>query len=132
MSIKPIINVFRCLKDLEVPHFHHELVYEALLMVIEYSHEKTEEVMCKLLHSLFSSVLITIDQMRAGFQRVYDQMVDICIDVPKAYLILERMVFRCRKAGIIDDDIVKKMPNKGRKRFVSEGDGGKEKVSSFW
>jgi len=122
----------RCLKDLEVPHFHHELVYEALVMVIEYSHEKTEEVMCKLLHSLFSSGLITIDQMRAGFHRVYDQMVDICIDVPKAYLILERMVFRCRKAGIIDDDIVKKMPSKGRKRFVSEGDGGKEKVSSFW
>ena len=132
MWIKPKMNASRCLKDLEVPHFHHELVYEALVMVIEYSHEKTEEVMCKLLHSLFSSGLITIDQMRAGFHRVYDQMVDIVIDVPKAYLILERMVFRCRKDGIIDDDIVKKMPSKGRKRFVSEGDGGKEKVSSFW
>ena len=49
-------------------------------MVIEYSHKKTEEVMCKLLHSLLSS-----------FQRVYDQIVDIFSDVPKTYLTLERM-----------------------------------------
>ena len=142
--------IFRCLKDLEVPHFHHELVYEALVMVIESSHEKTEEAMCKLLQSLFRSFVITIEQVRAGFQRVYDQMVDISIDVPQAYLILERWVLRCRQvrpqqnkvidwnllhpcqAGIINDDIVKKMPSRGRKRFVSEGDGGLIKDSSFW
>jgi len=123
----------RCLKDLEVPHFHHELVYEAVVMVIESSHEKTEEAMCKLLQSLFRSFVITIDQMRAGFQRCYDQMVDISIDVPQAYIILERWVLRCRQAGIINDDIVKKMPSRGRKRFVSEGDGGLIKDSSyFW
>jgi len=122
----------RCLKDLEVPHFHHELVYEAVVMVIESSHEKTEEAMCKLLGSLFRSFIITIEQMRAGFQRCYDQMVDISIDVPQAYIILERWVLRCRQAGIINDDIVKKMPSRGRKRFVSEGDGGLIKDSSFW
>jgi len=122
----------RCLKDLEVPHFHHELVYEAVVLVIESSHEKTEEAMCKLLQSLFRSFVITIEQMRAGFQRCYDQMVDISIDVPQAYLILERWVLRCRQAGIINDDILKKMPSRGRKRFVSEGDGGLIKDSSFW
>merc|ERR1712012_1137260 len=103
----------RCLKDLEVPHFHHELVYEAVVMVIESSHEKTEEAMCKLLGSLFRSFIISID-------------------VPQAYIILERWVLRCRQAGIINDDIVKKMPSRGRKRFVSEGDGGLIKDSSFW
>ena len=92
-----IANFCRCLKDLEVPHFHHELVYEAVVMVIESSHEKTEEAMCKLLQSLFRSFVITIDQMRAGFQRCYDQMVDISIDVPQAYIILERWVLRCRQ-----------------------------------
>jgi len=122
----------RCLKDLEVPHFHHELVYEAVVMVIESSHEKTEEAMCKLLQSLFRSFVITIEQVRVGFQRCYDQMVDISIDVPQAYLVLERWVLRCRQAGIINDDIVKKMPSRGRKRFVSEGDGGLIKDSSYW
>ena len=90
---------FRCLKDLEVPHFHHELVYEAVVMVIESSHEKTEEAMVKLLQSLFRSFVITIEQMRAGFQRCFDQMVDISIDVPQAYIILERWVLRCRQVS---------------------------------
>ena len=36
------------------------------------------------------------------------------------------------QAGIINDDIVKKMPSRGRKRFVSEGDGGLIKDTSFF
>jgi len=101
-------------------------------MVIESMHEKTEEAMCKLLQSLFRSFVITIDQMRAGFFRVYEEMAEISLDVPAAYLVLERFVVRCRQAGIINDDIVRKMPSRGRKRFVSEGDGGLIKDSSFW
>jgi len=126
-----VAEATRCLAELEVPHFHHELVYEAVVMVIESMHPKTEEAMVKLLQDLFRSFVITIEQMRAGFQRVFDQMVDISIDVPQAYVILERWVLRCRQAGIINDDIVKKMPARGRKRFVSEGDGGLIKDSAW-
>merc|ERR1711936_985186 len=113
----------RCLQELEVPHFHHELVYEAVVMVIE--------AMRKLLQALFRSFVITIDQMKNGFERVYDFMPEIAIDVPAAYTILERFVNRCRKAGLITDELVRKMPTRGRKRFVSEGDGGRVK-DSFW
>ena len=94
-----LLSFIRCLVDLEVPHFHHELVYEAIVLVIESSHEKTEEAMCKLLQSLFRSFVISIENLRAGFQRCYDQMVDISIDVPQAYNILERWVLRCRQVG---------------------------------
>jgi len=121
----------RCLQELEVPHFHHELVYEAVVIVIESMHEKTDEAMCKLLQSLFRSFVITIDQMRVGFERVYDFMPDITIDVPAAYAILERFVLRCRREGIITDELLRKMPTRGRKRFVSEGDGGRVK-DNFW
>merc|ERR1711879_200748 len=54
---------------------------------------------------------ITIDQMRAGFQRIYDMMGDISIVVPQAYMVLERFVLRCRSAGIINDEVVRKMPS---------------------
>merc|ERR1711936_153091 len=121
----------RCLMDLEVPHFHHELVYEAVVMVLESMHEKTDEAMCKLLQGLFRSFVITIDQMKNGFERVYDFMPEIAIDVPAAYTILERFVNRCRKAGLITDELVRKMPTRGRKRFVSEGDGGRVK-DNWW
>jgi len=121
----------RCLQELEVPHFHHELVYESVVMVIESMHEKTDEAMCKLLQALFRSFVITIDQMKNGFERVYDFMPEIAIDVPAAYTILERFVNRCRKSGLITDELVRKMPTRGRKRFVSEGDGGRVK-DNWW
>lgn len=83
--------------------------------------------------SIGVSFVISIKNLRAGFQRCYDQIVDISIDVPQAYNILDRWVLGCRQARIINDDIVKKMPCRGRKRFVSEGDGGLIKDSSyFW
>ena len=85
-----------------------------------------------MLQALLRSFVITIEQMWAGFQRVYDQMVDISIDVPQAYSVLERWVLRCRQAGINNDDILKKMPSRGRKKFVSEGDDGLIKDSSYW
>ena len=59
-----------------------------------------------------------------GIERIYDVMPDIVIDVPAAYNILERFVIRCKSAGILTDELVRKMPSRGRKRFVSEGDGG--------
>ncbi len=160
----------RCLMELEVPHFHHELVYEvslscntmdciqfrynrfqAVVMAIEAMHEKTEEAMCKLLKALFRSFVITIEQMKKvssipmncsgkrgqvfaqfqGFERVYDQMPEMQLDVPQAYVILERFVMRCKTAGFITDEMVKKMPSRGRKRFVSEGDGGVVKEYSW-
>ena len=68
-------------------------------MVLESMHEKTDEAMCKLLQLLFRSFVVTIEQMRAGFQRVYDQMVEISIDVPQAYIVLERWVLRCRQVN---------------------------------
>lgn len=117
----------RCLQELEVPHFHHELVYEAIVMVIEDMGDRAADLMCKLLKSLYASNIITPDQMKRGFSRVFDAMPDICIDVPPAYCVLEKIVTKCQHCGFVTDDIVRKMPSRGRKRFVSEGDGGRIK-----
>lgn len=120
----------RCIQELEVPHFHHELVYEALVMVIEDMRETAMDLMCKLFQILASSVIVTPDQMSRGFSRVYDEMPDICIDVPQAYTVLEKFILKGQTAGFLSDDIVKKMPSRGRKRFVSEGDGGAVKPNT--
>lgn len=121
----------RCLLELEVPHFHHELVYEAVVMTIEAINGHTEEMMCKLLKSLYAAIIITPDMMERGFLRVYEDMPDICLDVPLAYTVLERFVERCQKGGFLTDEVIKKMPSRGRKRFVSEGDGGRVKNHDF-
>jgi len=37
-----------------------------------------------------------------------------------------------RGLGVIDDELVRTMPERNRKRFVSEGDGGRLRVDFEW
>lgn len=53
-----------CLTDLEVPHFHHEFVYEALTKAIEDSKEQTVDKICSLLNYLFDCGILTVDQLK--------------------------------------------------------------------
>lgn len=54
----------RCLAELEVPHFHHELVFEAIVMAVEASNEETENSIVKLLKFFADTTIITTDQMK--------------------------------------------------------------------
>ncbi|XP_069601099.1 programmed cell death protein 4-like isoform X1 [Ranitomeya imitator] len=114
----------RCLQELEVPHFHHELVYEAVVMVLEGSAEGHVLKVVKLLKALWESGLITLDQMNRGFQRVYSELPDLTLDVPLAHNMMEKLVDLCYKEGVITQQLLDQCPSRGRKRFVSEGDGG--------
>ncbi|KAG8432006.1 hypothetical protein GDO86_020506 [Hymenochirus boettgeri] len=121
----------RCLQELEVPHFHHELVYEGILMVLEATGDSTFQMMLSLLGALWKSGVITLDQMKRGYERIYQEIPDINLDVPNAYSILERFVEEGYKSGIIPKQIRMQCPSRGRKRFVSEGDGGRLKSESY-
>ncbi|XP_010900949.1 programmed cell death protein 4a [Esox lucius] len=114
----------RCLRDLEVPHFHHELVYEAVVMVLESNGDTAIKMMCQLLKSFWKTGLITVDQMNRGFQRVYDELPEIYLDVPHAHTIMESFVDLCYQESVITKLLRDTCPSRGRKRFVSEGDGG--------
>lgn len=117
----------RSIKELEVPHFHHELIYEAIVMMLEALSEPTEEAICALFKSLDDTCLVTPEQMEQGFRRVYEDMTDIVLDIPLAYSILDRFVQRCQRADFLNETVIKDLPSRGRKRFVSEGDGGRIK-----
>ncbi|XP_069022972.1 programmed cell death protein 4a isoform X1 [Embiotoca jacksoni] len=113
-----------CLRDLEVPHFHHELVYEVVVMVLESKGDTASHMMIKLLQSFWKTGLITVDQMNRGFQRVYDELPEISLDVPHAHSIMESFVDLCYQVSVITKQLRDACPSRGRKRFVSEGDGG--------
>ena len=53
----------RCLRELEVPHFHHELVYEAVVLVLEDGREETAKSICSLLGYMSVTTIITQDQL---------------------------------------------------------------------
>lgn len=126
-----IAEATRCLKDLDVPHFHHELVYNAMLIAIEDSSERATDMMVRLLRSLTSTVVVTQNMFEKGVRRLSDEMPDICLDVPAAYSLLDRLAAKLQVEGVLSDALMKELPNKGRKRFVSEGDGGRLKDQSL-
>lgn len=57
------------------------------------------EVMC---HKLTGPTLF--------FWQVYEDMPQICVDVPPAYTILEKFVMQCQSQKVVGDDVVKKLP----------------------
>lgn len=120
-------EAMRCVRDLDVPHFHHELVYETIVMAIEDSTERASNMLVHLLKRFSDTTVVTSDQIAEGFNRVYNNMPDINIDVPNAYFYLERIVNKCYDLKVISMKLKIKAPNRSRKRFVSEGDGGRLK-----
>ncbi|CAO1417767.1 unnamed protein product [Diamesa hyperborea] len=121
----------RCINALECPHFFHELVYEIVIMTLEALNEDVEDAMGKLLKTLEQNCFLTVEMMEQGFQRVYGDIQDISLDIPLAYNILERFVQRCYNLGVLSERMMKNLPSRGRKRFVSEGDSGKIKPNAM-
>ena len=100
----------RCLQELEVPHFHHEIVYEAILMAVEDMGDKTQDLISALLKALFSSVIVTLDQLKNGFIRIYQELDDVVLDTPLAYQNLERFVSKC--VDFIPRELILKCPSR--------------------
>ena len=63
ISSRDFDEAARCLRALEVPHYHHELVYEAVLMAMESVNQQTEEAMCTLLKAMDEACLVLPAQM---------------------------------------------------------------------
>jgi programmed cell death protein 4 len=125
------VEAQRCLLELEVPHFHHELVYQACELAIEDSTEHVIDMMVQLLKHLTACIVITPDQFEKGVRRMYADIDDISVDVPAACSLLEQLVTKLLTAGIISEQLYQEQSARGRKRFVSEGDGGKLKPHTF-
>jgi len=121
----------RCITDLDVPHFHHEIVYEAVVMAIEDGSHKTTATIVSLLKHLFGDSIITEDQMNAGFERVFASMDDLVLDTPRAFKHMDTVLEMCCRADIIPLWLRQKAPSRGRKRFVSEGDFSMSSKSLF-
>lgn len=117
-------EAIRCLRELEVPHFHHELVYEALIIVMENATETCAQMMATLLQHMSASGIISRDQFDTGFLRVFGDITDIVLDIPNAYHTLSKFVERGVQAGFVSPRVAMESPSRGRKRYVSEGDGG--------
>lgn len=88
----------RCIKELGMPFFHHEVVKKSLVSVIE----KKNERLWGLLQQCFSMGLITMNQMIKGFGRVAESLEDLSLDVPDAAKQFTWYVERAKMEGWLD------------------------------
>lgn len=87
----------RCIRELNMPFFHHEVVKRALILAME---QITAEVkIWELLQECSEEGLITSSQMAKGFSRLLEQADDLTLDIPHAKDMLESLTIRAKKEG---------------------------------
>lgn len=129
LSALDVSEVERCLHVLGVPHFHHELVYEAVVMAIGKDPKSNAQMLiCELLLALHKSNVVTPNQMEQGFLRLFADIEDIALDIPNAMSLVDVFVQMCVSKGGLSRSVADQSPHsQGRKRYLSENDGGKIK-----
>uniref|UniRef100_A0A914C8A0 Programmed cell death protein 4 n=1 Tax=Acrobeloides nanus TaxID=290746 RepID=A0A914C8A0_9BILA len=102
------------IKELKVPHFNHDMVYQASIMALEKMHDVIIVQLIKLLKYMVDN----------------GQLYPSCIekDLPAAYSLARRWVNKCREEKLISEKIVGKCPSRGRTRTLSCGPDGKLSV----
>ncbi|KAK9864764.1 hypothetical protein WJX84_007393 [Apatococcus fuscideae] len=75
-------EALRCLRDLGVPAFHHELVRQALMIVFQTPAAKPK--LMALLKAVADSGIVPQNQMQAAFARVKLELDDVELDCPGA------------------------------------------------
>lgn len=106
----------RCIKELEVPHYHHEVVYRLVLMALEKSPSSptpasaagasaaVPPVVSKavaLLASVRQKGIVSERQIQQGFARVHAALPDVKIDVPHAEIALAVIEREAARAGCL-------------------------------
>mmetsp|Transcript_58763 Transcript_58763/g.187497 ORF Transcript_58763/g.187497 Transcript_58763/m.187497 type:complete len:703 (-) Transcript_58763:1595-3703(-) len=90
----------RCLRELNVPFFHHEVVKKSLVVAIET--KGAEGRMEALLAELAKAGVISESQMTKGFSRTADALDDLSLDNPNARETLQRIVADGKTAGWLE------------------------------
>ncbi|KAK9805111.1 hypothetical protein WJX73_009330 [Symbiochloris irregularis] len=92
----------RCLRALNVPFFHHELVKQLLLACM--SAPAHQGSLLNLLERLAASGEVSLSQISKGFKRVKDSLEDVCLDFPSGELQLQECVSVGQAEGWLDGD----------------------------
>ncbi|VDM17548.1 unnamed protein product [Hydatigera taeniaeformis] len=101
------------LQELDSPHFHHELVYQAILLVLaREADDHVSDRMLELLDTLCRSVVISFDQLTMGVKRVYAELPELHQDLPIVYVLLERFLRAAVAKGFLPQKLANEMPSK--------------------
>lgn len=95
----------RCIRELGVSFFHHEVVKKALVLAMEI--RAAEPLVMRLLKEAAEEGLISSSQMVKGFARLADSLDDLALDIPSAKTLFQSLVPKAISEGWLDASFVK-------------------------
>uniref|UniRef100_A0A5B7ACP2 Putative programmed cell death protein 4 n=1 Tax=Davidia involucrata TaxID=16924 RepID=A0A5B7ACP2_DAVIN len=114
----------RCIRELGVSFFHHEVVKRALVLAMEI--RTAEPLILKLLKEAAEEGLISTSQMVKGFARLAESLDDLALDIPAAKTLFQSLVPRAIAEGWLDASFLKSSGENGE-----VGDKDDEKVRRY-
>ncbi|KAK9119932.1 hypothetical protein Scep_018025 [Stephania cephalantha] len=90
----------RCIRQLGVSFFHHEVVKRSLVLAMEIP--SGEPLIMKLLKEAAQEGLISSSQMLKGFSRLAESLDDLSLDIPAAKPLFESLVPKAISEGWLD------------------------------
>ena len=86
-------EVERCLREMWVPEFHYEFVKRTVTMAMD-RNARGCEAASYLISFLFGRRMLITDEIGKGFERLFEVIDDLKVDVPNAERILAQFVAR--------------------------------------
>lgn len=101
----------RCVKELDAPHFHHELVKRGVNISMEIMDgNKTEDdldAMAALFGFLVRNAIISEYQVQKGISRLHQRLPDMSLDIPAAAGLLAEFERLAREGGCLGNIPIK-------------------------
>lgn len=91
----------RCVRELRVPHFHHELVKRAISLVVD-KPEQQQLKISRLFHHLFAEEVLSQEQLQMGLGKTHSKLPDLTMDAPCAPAVLDFFVQAAVEQGLVE------------------------------
>jgi MA3 domain len=111
----------RCIRELGVPFFHHEVVKRAITLAME--KPESEAKVLKHLKEANDELLISPSQVSKGFCRVQESLEDLSLDIPSAKSIFNSLTQKAVSEKWLDPSFISLASN----GVVSDGEYAKLK-----
>uniref|UniRef100_A0A8I7BFG6 MI domain-containing protein n=1 Tax=Hordeum vulgare subsp. vulgare TaxID=112509 RepID=A0A8I7BFG6_HORVV len=98
-------EAFRCIRELGLPFFHHEVVKRALILGME--NLSSQPLILKLLKESTTGCLISSNQVSKGFSRAAESVDDLSLDVPSAKTLFDKLLSAAISEGWLDASFCK-------------------------
>ncbi|XP_004515845.1 MA3 DOMAIN-CONTAINING TRANSLATION REGULATORY FACTOR 1-like [Cicer arietinum] len=94
------LEACRCIRELGVSFFHHEVVKKAMVLAMEIP--SAEPLLLKLLKEAAEEGLVSSSQMVKGFSRLAEGLDDLALDIPSAKVLFQSFVPKAISEGWLD------------------------------